>query len=86
MEFETTNGNMYMWNDEVGIFVPFSDTMKAVRDEIYGENATSLEKVIKKLDFSDKGEITYCYNWLKKWEKVKNQFHNSQNHPLKAWI
>jgi uncharacterized protein len=84
MEFETTNGNMYMWNDEVGIFVPFSDTMKAVRDEIYGENATSLEKVIKKLDFSDKGEITYCYNWLKKWEKVKNQFHNSQNHPLNS--
>lgn len=74
LEFETSNGNIYAWDDEVGLFIPFSATMKAVREEISSEKSMSMENVIKilKKDF-DPEEIIFCYNWLKKWEKIKPQ-------------
>lgn len=77
LEFETSKGNVYAWDDEVGIFIPFSDTMRAVITEM--SNDISIEHIIKKLekDF-DQEDIVFCYNWLKKWKKIRPQGYKSQ--------
>lgn len=72
LEFETSSGNMYAWDDDVGLFIPFSLTMKAVKEEISNKKSSSREEIIEKLKrYFDPEDIAFCHDWLKKWEKIK---------------
>jgi len=81
LEFKTSSGNRYLWDDEIGLFFPSSDTMNAVRNEISKENTISMESVIEifKKDF-DPTEIIFCYKWLKKLEKIRPLNYYSQKY------
>jgi uncharacterized protein len=72
LKFETPSRNVYAWDDEVGLFVPFSSTMEAVINEISRQGYHSKEQIIKRLreDFREE-EVAFCYDWLQKWEKVR---------------
>ena len=69
LEFYSGNGNMYAWDNEVGLSIPFSHTMRAVMNELSDQKSISNKGIIiKKLkkDFEEE-EISYCYDWIKKW-------------------
>jgi uncharacterized protein len=68
LEFEAPSGNIYAWDNEVGIFIPFSPAMK----EIICRKSLSKTEVIEELreDFGEE-EATYFYDWMEKWEKIK---------------
>ena len=72
LKFETPSRNVYAWDDEVGLFVPFSSTMEAVINEISRQGYHSKEHIIERLseDFQVE-EVAFCFDWLQKWEKVK---------------
>jgi uncharacterized protein len=79
LEFETMAKNMYAWDDEKGLFIPFSSTMRAVKSEISKLNSVSKEMVIERLkDDFNCDDISFCYNWLKKWEKIHVPDYKSQ--------
>lgn len=64
---------MYAWDEEVGLFIPFSPVMKAVIDKISSQKSMSKEKIIEQLkDIFDYEEISFCYDWLMKWRKIKS--------------
>jgi hypothetical protein len=67
LKFETPSRNVYAWDDEVGLFVPFSSTMEAVINEISRQGYHSKEQIIKRLreDFREE-EVAFCYDWLQK--------------------
>jgi uncharacterized protein len=79
LEFETPSGNIYAWDNELGLFIPFSQTMRAVIKETINQKSISKQEVIRKLkdNFAEK-EIIFCYDWLKKWEKVKHSNQSPQ--------
>jgi uncharacterized protein len=80
LEFYSGNGNMYAWDNEVGLSIPFSHTMRAVMNELSDQKSISNKGIIiKKLkkDFEEE-EISYCYDWIKKWEKIKFQNYRLQ--------
>jgi uncharacterized protein len=79
LEFETPAGNMYAWDDEKGLFIPFSPTMSAVMNEFSNQETLSKEKIIAHLkEKFNIDEIAFCYDWLKKWEKIKLPNYKSQ--------
>lgn len=72
LEFKSATGNMYAWDEDVGLFIPFSQTMKVVATEI--SHKKSRENIIEKLrDNFNEDEIAFCYDWLQKWNKIKHQ-------------
>lgn len=75
IEFKSVTGNTYAWDEEVGLFIPFPPTMKAVVMEI--ANKKSKEEIIERLkrNFNEE-DITYCYDWLLKWNRIKFQTNN----------
>ncbi len=71
LEFETSAGNMYAWDDDIGLFIPFSLAMRAVLNEIAVQKTICREYVIRQLiDDFDEEDIAYCYDWLQKWRKI----------------
>lgn len=79
LEFETPGGNIYAWDDEIGIFIPFSPTMKAVIDEIACEKFLSKIEIIGLLnDEFEEDEIIFCYDWIRKWNKIRPINYKSQ--------
>lgn len=74
LEFKTPSGNMYAWDDEIGLFIPISPAMK----EIISNKSSPREAVIEKLkrNFSE-NEIAFCYDWIQKWGKIKPDNYNS---------
>ena len=79
LEFETPAGNMYAWDGEMGLFIPFSPTMKAIISDFSSQNSLSREKVVEQLkeDF-DVEELTFCYDWMEKWRKIRPQNYKYQ--------
>lgn len=74
LDFKTPAGNMYAWDNKIGLFIPVSPTMKAVMDEITSQNSVSRDKLIDKLvDNFNEEDIVFCYNWIKKWAKLMPQ-------------
>ncbi len=72
LEFKTLARNMYAWDENVGLFIPFSPTMSAVVNLISDQESISLDRVIGQLkDNYNREEIAFCYDWIKKWEKIK---------------
>lgn len=72
LEFETPNGNMYAWDDEIGLFIPLSPTLKAVMKKVLNLGFAPKEMIIEQLKgFFDEEEIAFCCDWLEKWEKIK---------------
>ncbi len=84
LEFETQSGSMYAWDDEMGLFIPFSPTMKAVINEISNRELPLEKSIIERLggDFEEE-DISFCYGWIKKWEKIE---HKNQNAPAHSVI
>jgi len=74
MEFKTFSGTEYAWDGDTGLFVPFSPIMKAVLNNILCNEHSSKEETVEMLreNFSD-DEIIFCYDWLKKWERIKHK-------------
>ncbi len=71
---------MYAWDDEVGLFIPFSLDMRAVLNEISSQKSLAREKVIGQLKENfDEEEVAFCYDWFQKWEKIRHQNYQSQN-------
>lgn len=71
LEFESPIGNTYAWDDEIGIFIPFSPAMKTVY-EIVTQKFISKEELIEQLkDAFSIDDVIFCYNWIKKWEKIR---------------
>jgi uncharacterized protein len=80
LEFETPAGNMYAWDDEVGLFIPFSLEMRAVINEIANKESFTKEKVVNSLKENfNEDDIAYCYDWIRKWKKIKPQNSQPQN-------
>ena len=81
LEFETPRGSTYAWDDEVGLFIPFSPTTRAVINEISSQEFPSKESVVERLkgDF-EKEEISFCYGWIKKWGKIRPKSEASPSH------
>lgn len=79
LEFKTSKGNTYAWDDDVGLFIPFSPTMKMVLSEISSCDFLSKEHVIERLkrNFEEK-EVAFCYDWIKKWQKIKHNDDETQ--------
>ncbi len=72
LEFETSAKNMYAWDEDVGLFIPLTPTMSAVINLISEQDSMSLDDVAEQLkDNYDYEEIVFCYDWIKKWEKIK---------------
>lgn len=78
LEFETWK-NTYAWDDEVGLFVPFSKTMRAVMNRISSPEHSSRDSLIDNLkeDFKEE-DIAFCYDWIKKWNRILPQNHHIQ--------
>ncbi|AEB69738.1 MULTISPECIES: radical SAM protein [Methanothrix] len=71
LEFQSPIGNAYAWDDETGIFIPFSPTMKAVFEAL-NRKSLSLDDIVFHLsDKFSKEDLIFCYNWLKKWGKIR---------------
>ncbi|HOT06715.1 MAG TPA: radical SAM protein [Methanotrichaceae archaeon] len=72
IEFRTKNGNMYAWDNEVGLFIPFSHAMRGVLNKISNHNPPSREEVIWQLknEFPEE-DVEFCYDWLNKWNRIK---------------
>ena len=80
LEFETAGGNMYVLDEKTGIFLHTTKTMKAVIGEIASKK--SKMHIINKLkDKFDENEVSFCYDWLKKWEKIQNDAHSVESGP-----
>jgi uncharacterized protein len=68
LEFETPAGNMYAWDDEIGLFIPFSPAMR----EIISSKSLSREEIIEELreDFNEE-DAAFFYDWIQKWGKIR---------------
>lgn len=74
LDFVTSTGNGYAWDDEVGLFVPFPPVMKAVNDELSKRADCPIEVVMAKLSENySKDDIIFCCQWINKWKKIKPQ-------------
>lgn len=72
--FETSTGNAYAWDNRVGLFVPFPPIMKAVSDELSKRADCPIDVVVAKLSENySADDITFCYQWINKWKKIKPQ-------------
>lgn len=72
LELETSKGNTYAWDDDVGLFIPLSPTMRMVINEISSCDSLSREQTIERFKGRfEEEEITFCYDWIKKWQKIK---------------
>lgn len=82
LEFETPAGNMYAWDDNVGLFIPISPVMKAILNEMSDYRSLSREIVVERLkeEFNEE-EIAFCIDWIAKWEKIEPQSLKSQTIP-----
>ena len=70
---------MYAWDDEVGLFIPYSLTMRAVLNEISDQKSLPKEDVLERLGKNFKmDEVAFCYDWLKKWNKIRPKNYNAQ--------
>lgn len=79
LEFETPAGNMYAWDDDTGLFIPFSPPMSAVLNKITIQGSLSKEEVAELLkEKFDYDEISFSYDWLKKWHKIRLQNYKLQ--------
>jgi len=76
LDFETSAGNIYAWDDDTGFIIPFSATMKAVMHEAFGQEKMSKDDVIKKLkeNYSE-DQIAFCYDWINKWDMIRPKDH-----------
>lgn len=74
LEFETPSGNMYAWDDEIGLFIPSSPAMKWV----ISNKSLPKYKVIERLkeNFGEE-DIAFCYDWIHKWGKIKHNYKSS---------
>ena len=72
LDFKTSAGNTYAWDEETGIFIPYSPEMKAVVNMISNQEFVSREIVVEQLkDNFNREEIEFYYDWIKKWKKIK---------------
>jgi uncharacterized protein len=77
LDIEIPGGNMYAWDDNTGFVIPSSPIMKTVINEFFGRENLSKEDIIKKFkDDHDEGQIAFCYDWIKKWEKIRSKNYN----------
>ncbi len=80
LEFETSSGNSYAWDDHVGLFIPVSNTMKAVINEISNQKNLTKNQIANILNgLFDKDDISFCYDWYNKWQKISPNVHKSQS-------
>ncbi|OPX77971.1 MAG: molybdenum cofactor biosynthesis protein A [Methanosaeta sp. PtaB.Bin039] len=80
LEFETSTGNLYAWDDEVGLFIPFSPAMRSVLDVLSNHDSVTKEKVMCLLKENiEREEISFCYDWIRKWNKIKTQIQKTKN-------
>ncbi len=71
LEFETSAGNMYAWDDKIGLFIPSSPTMQAVMARISSQKSLSRENAIEQLKENfNQDEIEFCYDWINKWMRI----------------
>ena len=74
LEFKSFAGNNYAWDDEVGLFIPFPPTIKAVLRELSDTNPPLKGEVIEKLSGAFKEEdIAFYYDWIQKWKRTMLQ-------------
>ena len=74
LDFVTSTGNRYAWDDEVGLFYPFPPVMKAVSDELSKRADCPIEVIIAKLSNNyNKDDLTFCYQWINKWKRITPQ-------------
>jgi len=79
LEFETPTGNAYAWDNKVGQFIPTSLTMRSVINEMRRKKLVSKEEIIKHLkEKFNEQEISYYYDWINKWGKIRHQNYSSQ--------
>ncbi|MFZ3134499.1 radical SAM protein [Methanothrix sp.] len=74
IEFKSFGDNIYAWDEEIGLFIPYSADMRAVMDELLNTNSVTKEEIIEKFkgDFKEE-DIAFCYDWAHKWKKIRSQ-------------
>ncbi|MFB3765154.1 MAG: radical SAM protein [Methanotrichaceae archaeon] len=78
LEFNTPTGNMYAWDNKIGLFIPMTPVMKAVMEEVSSQSSISKDELVTNLrDSFNEGDIIFCYSWIRKWTKLMPQSSNS---------
>lgn len=79
VEIKTSNGNTYEWDDEIGLLIPSSNTMKLVINEISNNSYSNENEIIKDLlKICDANDVYYYHSWMKKLNGIKNKNHNQE--------
>ncbi len=88
LEFETQSGNIYAWDDEIGISIPFSPILRAVLNTISYHKTTSRDIIVENLkDQYNEEDIMFYYNWIKKWRSIRSQdIQNSGSLDIKSFV
>lgn len=74
IEFKSLGENLYAWDEEIGLFIPYPPGMKVVMDELLNTNTINKKDIIEKFrgDFKEE-DIAFCYDWVHKWKKIRLQ-------------
>ncbi|HOT07961.1 MAG TPA: radical SAM protein [Methanotrichaceae archaeon] len=83
LKFETSMGNKYAWEDDIGLFIPFSPIMDIIIKETSKDSPPSKDEIIEKLkmDF-DISDIEYYYKLIKKLEQIKQNLIIKEDHKI----